>query len=167
MHSRSIHSWCVVLVAIDIGRVCEKTQGREKGNRCVIVDVIDRNFVMVIGPNGTYLYNNLTKNYTKITSTDDESRQKSLVEQASDLLGSQTLKVLGSDTLDGKEVTVVEYSYNVSGVIMSPKFWIWNEKGIPLKMEMKSTLYTVNMTMTMVYKNFIFAEILDSIFEVS
>jgi len=50
MHSRSIHSWCVVLVAIDIGRVCEKTQGREKGNTCVIVDVIDRNFVMVTGP---------------------------------------------------------------------------------------------------------------------
>lgn len=38
------------LVAIDIGRVCIKTQGREKGKRCVIVDVIDRNFVVVAGP---------------------------------------------------------------------------------------------------------------------
>ena len=27
-----------------------KTQGREKGNKCVIIDVIDRNFVVVTGP---------------------------------------------------------------------------------------------------------------------
>jgi large subunit ribosomal protein L14e len=38
------------LIAIDVGRVCMKTQGREKGKRCVIVDVIDRNFVVVAGP---------------------------------------------------------------------------------------------------------------------
>jgi len=30
--------------------VCVKTQGREKGHRCVIIDVIDRNFVVVTGP---------------------------------------------------------------------------------------------------------------------
>jgi len=30
--------------------VCLKTQGREKGNKCVIIDVIDRNFVVVTGP---------------------------------------------------------------------------------------------------------------------
>ena len=38
------------MVAIDVGRVCVKTQGREKGNKCVIIDVIDRNFVVVTGP---------------------------------------------------------------------------------------------------------------------
>ena len=38
------------MAAIDIGRVCVKTQGREKGNKCVIIDVIDRNFVVVTGP---------------------------------------------------------------------------------------------------------------------
>jgi large subunit ribosomal protein L14e len=38
------------LPAVDIGRVCVKTQGREKGRRCVVIDVIDRNFVMVSGP---------------------------------------------------------------------------------------------------------------------
>lgn len=30
--------------------MCVKTQGREKGHRCVIIDVIDRNFVVVAGP---------------------------------------------------------------------------------------------------------------------
>ncbi|MBE0633724.1 50S ribosomal protein L14e [Candidatus Bathyarchaeota archaeon] len=38
------------MIAIDIGRVCMKLQGREKGKKCVIIDVIDRNFVVVAGP---------------------------------------------------------------------------------------------------------------------
>ena len=33
----------------DVGRVCEKTAGREKGKKCVIVEVIDQNFVLVDG----------------------------------------------------------------------------------------------------------------------
>ena len=36
---------------MDIGRVCLKIQGREKGEKCVVIDVIDRNFVVVTGPN--------------------------------------------------------------------------------------------------------------------
>jgi len=37
------------LSAMDIGRVCIKTQGREAGKKCVIVDLSDRNYVMVMG----------------------------------------------------------------------------------------------------------------------
>ncbi|MBY9018429.1 MAG: 50S ribosomal protein L14e [Candidatus Lokiarchaeota archaeon] len=33
----------------DIGRVCVKTMGREAGNYCVIVDVIDKNYVIIDG----------------------------------------------------------------------------------------------------------------------
>ena len=123
--------------------------------------------IIIIRPDGNYMYNNQTQNYTKITSTDNETRQKALQEQANDLLESQTLKVLGSDIIDGKTVTIVQYSYNVSGLTISPKYWIWNEKGIPLKMETKSTFITVNITMTEEYKNFIFAEIPESSFNVS
>lgn len=36
--------------AYNIGRVCLKLKGREAGARCVIVDVIDRNYVVVAGP---------------------------------------------------------------------------------------------------------------------
>jgi large subunit ribosomal protein L14e len=36
--------------AIEVGRVCVKMTGREAGKRCVIVDVIDKNFVLVTGP---------------------------------------------------------------------------------------------------------------------
>jgi large subunit ribosomal protein L14e len=38
------------LSAYDVGRVCVKLKGRESGKRCVIVDVIDRNYVLVAGP---------------------------------------------------------------------------------------------------------------------
>ncbi|MBS7641236.1 MAG: 50S ribosomal protein L14e [Candidatus Bathyarchaeia archaeon] len=36
--------------AIDIGRICVKIRGREAGRRCVIVDIIDRNYALVTGP---------------------------------------------------------------------------------------------------------------------
>ena len=36
--------------AIEVGRVCVKLAGRESGRKCVIVDVMDKSFVMVTGP---------------------------------------------------------------------------------------------------------------------
>jgi large subunit ribosomal protein L14e len=36
--------------AIEVGRICVKIAGREAGRKCVIVDLIDKNFVLVTGP---------------------------------------------------------------------------------------------------------------------
>lgn len=36
--------------AIEIGRICVKLYGREAGRMCVIVDIIDENFVLITGP---------------------------------------------------------------------------------------------------------------------
>jgi len=33
-----------------VGRVCVKKTGREAGKQCVVVDTIDKNFVLVTGP---------------------------------------------------------------------------------------------------------------------
>jgi len=38
------------LPAIEVGRVCVKLSGREAGRKCVVVDVIDKNFVLITGP---------------------------------------------------------------------------------------------------------------------
>jgi len=38
------------LPAIEIGRICVKIAGREAGRKCVIIDIIDKNFVLVTGP---------------------------------------------------------------------------------------------------------------------
>ncbi len=36
--------------AIEVGRLCVKIRGREAGRKCVIVEIIDDNFVVVTGP---------------------------------------------------------------------------------------------------------------------
>lgn len=33
----------------DIGRVCEKTSGKENGRKCVVVDLIDEKYVLIDG----------------------------------------------------------------------------------------------------------------------
>ena len=36
--------------AIEVGRLCVKQLGREVGKKCVIIDVMDKSFVLVTGP---------------------------------------------------------------------------------------------------------------------
>lgn len=36
--------------AIEVGRICVKLLGREAGRKCVVVDVVDKSFVLVTGP---------------------------------------------------------------------------------------------------------------------
>jgi len=38
------------MVSIEVGRGCVKLTGRETGKKCIIVDVIDKNFALVTGP---------------------------------------------------------------------------------------------------------------------
>lgn len=40
----------LIMPAIEIGRICVKVSGREAGRKCVIVDIIDENFVLITGP---------------------------------------------------------------------------------------------------------------------
>jgi large subunit ribosomal protein L14e len=36
--------------AIEVGRICVKQLGREKGKKCVIIDVMDKSFILITGP---------------------------------------------------------------------------------------------------------------------
>jgi len=123
--------------------------------------------VMIVRPDGNYIYDNQTQKYIKIPPTENITREKFLEEQSNEILESQTLTNLGSDTIDGKSVTIIEYSYNTTGITVSPKLWIWNEKGIPLRIEMKSTVMTVSFNLIKQYKNFVFEEIPYSTFNVT
>lgn len=40
------------MASIEVGRVCVKLTGRETGKKCVVVDVVDKNFALVTGPKG-------------------------------------------------------------------------------------------------------------------
>ena len=35
---------------IEVGRVCVKSRGRKSAKKCVVVEIIDKNFVLVTGP---------------------------------------------------------------------------------------------------------------------
>ncbi len=36
--------------SMEVGRICVKLVGRETGKKCVVIDVVDKNFVLVTGP---------------------------------------------------------------------------------------------------------------------
>ncbi len=36
--------------SMEVGRICVKLVGRETGKKCVVVDVVDKNFVLITGP---------------------------------------------------------------------------------------------------------------------
>ena len=36
--------------AVEVGRICIKTAGRENGKKCVILDVMDKSFALITGP---------------------------------------------------------------------------------------------------------------------
>jgi large subunit ribosomal protein L14e len=36
--------------AVEVGRICVKVAGREAGKKCVVVDVMDKSFVIITGP---------------------------------------------------------------------------------------------------------------------
>jgi len=38
------------MAGFDVGRICVKLLGREAGKKCVILDVIDKNFALITGP---------------------------------------------------------------------------------------------------------------------
>jgi len=38
------------LPAMEVGRICVKIVGREAGKKCIVVDLVDKNFVLITGP---------------------------------------------------------------------------------------------------------------------
>jgi large subunit ribosomal protein L14e len=71
------------LPAIEVGRICVKIVGREAGRRCVIVDIVDKNFALITGPrkvsgvkrrrvNANHLEPTQTKIDVKRGATDEE-----------------------------------------------------------------------------------------------
>jgi large subunit ribosomal protein L14e len=38
------------VAAIEVGRICVKLSGREAGRKCVVIDIVDKSFVVITGP---------------------------------------------------------------------------------------------------------------------
>ena len=57
--------------AIEVGRICVKMAGRESGKKCVIVDVMDKSFVLVTGPKKVTGVKRRRANINHVTPTED------------------------------------------------------------------------------------------------
>ena len=57
--------------AIEVGRVCVKLVGREAGRKCVIVDVMDKSFVVVTGPKKVSSVKRRRVNINHVAPTED------------------------------------------------------------------------------------------------
>ena len=75
--------------AIEVGRICVKATGREARKRCVIVDLIDKNFVLVTGPLSVTGVKRRRVNVNHIKPTEEKIkiRRGATDEQVAELLG--------------------------------------------------------------------------------
>jgi large subunit ribosomal protein L14e len=62
--------------AIEVGRVCVKVAGRESGRKCVIVDVMDKSFVLVTGPKNVTGVKRRRVNINHVAPTEDTIQVK-------------------------------------------------------------------------------------------
>jgi large subunit ribosomal protein L14e len=60
------------MCAIEVGRICVKTVGRETGKKCVVVDVIDKNFALITGPESVAGVKRRRVNIKHIEPTEDK-----------------------------------------------------------------------------------------------
>ncbi|AEB94165.1 50S ribosomal protein L14e [Metallosphaera cuprina] len=58
------------MAIIEVGRICVKLTGREAGSKCVIVDIIDDNFVLITGPKSLSGVKRRRANISHIEPTD-------------------------------------------------------------------------------------------------
>jgi large subunit ribosomal protein L14e len=58
--------------AIEVGRICVKLAGREAGKKCVIVEVVDKNFVVITGPKKVNTVKRRKVNIKHVEPTEDK-----------------------------------------------------------------------------------------------
>jgi outer membrane lipoprotein-sorting protein len=124
---------------------------------------ITMNLTIIKRPEGLYVYNSIQHRY--ILSPGSAVPQDSTTETVKDLLNNQTITNLGTETIDGNQATVIQYTPNQRGNSSIMKMWIWNEKGIPLKAVLTTTKEET-ITMIFLYKNYSFVDIPDSTFDI-
>jgi large subunit ribosomal protein L14e len=78
--------------AIEVGRICVKLTGREAGRKCVIVDIIDKNFVLITGPKNV---TGVKRRRANINHIEPLQEKVAIKRGASDEEVAEALKVAG------------------------------------------------------------------------
>jgi len=80
------------LPAIEVGRICVKIVGREAGKKCIIVDVVDKNFALITGPKAVSGIKRRRSNINHLEPTNEKIEIK---RGATDEEITEVLKTLG------------------------------------------------------------------------
>lgn len=62
--------------AIEVGQICVKLTGREAGRKCVVVDIVDKNFALVTGPRKVSGIKRRRVNFKHLEPTKDKIKIK-------------------------------------------------------------------------------------------
>jgi large subunit ribosomal protein L14e len=62
--------------AIEVGRICVKQTGREQGKKCVVIDVMDKSFILVTGPKKLTGIKRRRDNLNHVSPLDDKIEVK-------------------------------------------------------------------------------------------
>lgn len=135
-----------------------------KEQETTIAGNISTNHTIIKRPEGLYRYNEALQAYDPDPQAIIPLR--SIQEIATDLLTNQTLTLLGTETIDGKTTTLLQYTPSETGNSTTMKLWIWDEKGVPLKAEQVTTYEETSITTEYTYRNYSFEEIPDSTFSI-
>ena len=135
----------------------KEEENRTAGNITTTQLIIQR-------PDGLYLYDDAVQSYQ--LNPQALLPAPSTVDLAADLLNNQTLTIIGTEDLNGKPTTVIQYSPLHMGNTTTRKLWIWNEKGVPLKAESITQNNEITETTTATYSNYSFEHIPESLFSV-
>jgi len=82
------------LPVVEAGRICVKIAGREAGNKCIIVDVIDKNFILITGPKQV---NNVKRRRVNVSHIEPTERKVNISRGESD---EDIMKALDEETLN-------------------------------------------------------------------
>ena len=83
----------------------------------------------------------------------------------SEIMEQYNPTVVGTETIDGKKCTVLEYESTVGDATVTQKMYVWQKYGFPIRVEMTSSLMGTPVTTVMEMKNIDFGHIPDTTFE--
>jgi len=121
---------------------------------------------MIGRPDGVYVYNTEEGKYEKMPDA-SQSSQQGIADIVEQMKGIQGLQVLGKDTINGKASTVVQYSTSALGITVVQKVWLWDAKGLPLKIMITMDMGDNDMITTMTFSSYSFGDVPDSVFDIS
>lgn len=116
-------------------------------------------------PNGTFQYEANKNKY--VLYPEIVLPQRSTANVAADLLDNQSITILGTETVDGKTATVIQYTTDQPENSTTMKMWIWNDRGVTLKVQETRINDGITFRWVSVYQNYSFIDIPESTFDIS